>query len=1076
MSTDTSPATAHKGLDLSVLAAMMGDVTPQERASTPLLGRDRELAELQARVGLGDDPRPAPVVLGGDAGVGKTRLLRELGARARGQGWRVLVGHCLDFGDSALPLLPFTEILGRLDDDARDLVASLVAHHPGLGRLLPAGRVLSAAHGRDQDAFDGLATSGPASRTLADGAPLLPRETDEGAVRADLFESLHAALEALGADRPLLLVVEDVHWADRSTRDLLAFLFARGFTTPVSVVASYRADDLHRRHPLRPAVAEWGRMPAVHRMHLTPLEDADVRALVRAVRPGLADGRAVEEIVRRAEGNAFFAEELVVARELGDDALPTDLADLLLVRLDRLPDDARAVVRAAACIGRRVSHTMLAEVVDLAGSALDEALRAAVEANILLPQPDASYSFRHALLGEAVYDDLLPGERARIHAACARALGDGRVPGAAAELARHARAGHDPVTAVRASVQAGEEALGVGGPDEAARHFLTALELLDVPGVAERAEVARTSVVIQAAEALVTAGEGPRAVKLLRSEAGPVGGGRADGDHPATVVLSGGLVPVAGPTGATDPEASARADLLVALAHAALLVDEPGVSALAASEEALDLLHDERTKRRARALAVHSRALAERGRFEVATRAATAASELAAELGLERLQDEAATILGRLKSFVGEPDAAVEAMSDVIRRLRRSSHTIGLVRALHQMGGILYEQACYEEARPYYREAVELAREHGRPWAPFGFDARVLGGICAYLVGDWGDVDRLADVSGETPPAVLAPMLTGLGLHTLAGRGDPSATAVLESLPRSTFRDGWAVVLATGPAIDVRGDAGDLDGAIAAYDRATSAVKDLWHVSSFPAQVRFGALLLGQLAARAATAAGPERDRLVLVGERLVQDREAVAGRRHELDRKDGPEGVAWNLRHHAEHLRLRWRADADPPPLDELVTAWEAALDGFERLGHAYERARTASRLASVLVTAGPEHAARSRQLVEEAREVAERLGALPLLAELGGVGRRRPRGASGGSATAPAASARPAPVVELTPREREVLELVAAGRTNGEIGRQLFISTKTVSVHVSNILAKLGVSGRTEAAAVAREQGLLG
>src|SRR5690606_19036623 len=195
------------------------------------------------------------------------------------------------------------------------------------------------------------------------------------------------------------------------------------------------------------------------------------------------------EIVRRAEGNAFFAEELVVARELGDDALPTDLADLLLVRLDRLPDDARAVVRAAACIGRRVSHTMLAEGVDLAGSALDEALRAAVEATILLPQPDASYSFRHARLGEAVYDDLLPGERARIHAACARALGDGRVPGAAAELARHARAGHDPVTAVRASVQAGEEALGVGGPDEAARHFLTALELLDVPGVAERAEV-----------------------------------------------------------------------------------------------------------------------------------------------------------------------------------------------------------------------------------------------------------------------------------------------------------------------------------------------------------------------------------------------------------------------------------------------------------------------------------------------------------------------------------------------------------------------------------------------------------
>src|SRR5690606_25696174 len=106
------------------------------------------------------------------------------------------------------------------------------------------------------------------------------------------------------------------------------------------------------------------------------------------------------------------------------------------------------------------------------------------EANILVSMPDAGYAFRHALLAEAVYDDLLPGERARIHAACAAALREGRAPGAAAELARHARAGHDPVTAARASVDAGEDALALGGPDEAAEHFLTALELLSLPTVA----------------------------------------------------------------------------------------------------------------------------------------------------------------------------------------------------------------------------------------------------------------------------------------------------------------------------------------------------------------------------------------------------------------------------------------------------------------------------------------------------------------------------------------------------------------------------------------------------------------
>ncbi|RIK16295.1 MAG: LuxR family transcriptional regulator, partial [Acidobacteria bacterium] len=110
----------------------MGDVAQDDRSTTPLVGRDAELAELADRVGLGDAPGPASVVLGGDAGVGKTRLLAELGARAGQAGWRVLVGHCLDFGDSALPLLPLTEVLGRLDADARAVVEPVVAHHPAV--------------------------------------------------------------------------------------------------------------------------------------------------------------------------------------------------------------------------------------------------------------------------------------------------------------------------------------------------------------------------------------------------------------------------------------------------------------------------------------------------------------------------------------------------------------------------------------------------------------------------------------------------------------------------------------------------------------------------------------------------------------------------------------------------------------------------------------------------------------------------------------------------------------------------------------------------------------------------------
>lgn len=1039
----TLPA-AVNGLHLSAIVAMMGDVTPEERAATPLLGRRDELVELADRVGLGTDPRPTPVVLGGDAGMGKTRLLTELGDRARREGWQVLVGHCLDFGDSALPLLPFTEVLGRLDDEARERLAPVVRHHPDLARLLPSGRVMAAEKARGQgDGRGGMTAFSPQREIAGEGTTGRSSE-DDGAVRGTLFEALHAALEMLAADRPVLLIIEDVHWADRSTRDLLTYLYIRGFTTSVSVVASYRADDLHRRHPLRPTLAEWGRMPSLARMHLSPLADADVRALVRAVRPELTDQGRVEEIVRRAEGNAFFTEELLVAQELGPGtgSLPTELADLLLIRLDRLPADARAVVRAAACVGRRVPHLLLAEIVDLPPDDLDRALRAAVEANVLVARSDGAYVFRHALLGEAVYDDLLPGERARIHAACARALAERRVPGAAAELARHARAGHDPVTAVRASVEAGEDSMRLGGPDEAAGHFLTALDLLSAPGVAEQVDVDRTTLVLHAAEALINAGHPPKALALLHDEVGEVGSAATDESGRA-------------------PEE--RASMLIALAGAVLLVDAPPVSALAATAEALDLLGDQRTTLRARALAAHARSNVDRGRFDEATRLAHQAYDLAKELGAQKIQTEAATTLGRLKAYVGEHDAALDAMTGVVARLRREGDPAGLLRALHQLGGILFERGRLEESRAAYREAAELGERHGRRWAPYGFDARLLGGLAAYMVGDWTEVDRIADVSGGPAPPQLAGMLRVLALQTLAGRGDPGATAALDAQPGPTHPDAWQVILETGPAIDIRGDSGDLAGAVTAHDWGVARVKELWRVEVFPAQVRLAALLLGHLATAAGTASGAERRRLADLGVQRVRDAEAFLREAEERDRASGPEGVAWTLRLRAELLRLRRAAGVDPPGLEELVPAWQQTVEAFARLGHRFEHARSAVRLAAVLASAGPEQGDRVRKLVDVARGFGEAVGALPLLTEV--------HAAVGGGAARSQEG-----LVELTPREREVLGLVAVGRSNGEIGRALFIATKTVSVHVSNILGKLGVTSRTEAAAVARDRGLLG
>ena len=313
-------------------------------------------------------------------------------------------------------------------------------------------------------------------------------EAGEGGTTIDktaLFEAVHALFEAAAEQQPLVVVVEDLHWADQSTRDLMSFLFTRPFSQPVALVASYRSDDLHRKHPLRAKVADWSRLQTVHRMSLEPLDAAEVRELVACLGVGsgaiLTDDE-VDMVVERAEGNAFFVEELVGATAGSHDrshdrGLPADLAEVLLVRLDRLDESARQVVRAASVAGRRVTHELLAVATDLDDAALDESLRTAVERNILVAS-DRHYAFRHALLGEAVYDDLLPGERVRLHGRYAAAIGDGRARGTAAELARHAKLAHDDETALKASVQAGHEAAQVGGPDEAAQHFERALRLL----------------------------------------------------------------------------------------------------------------------------------------------------------------------------------------------------------------------------------------------------------------------------------------------------------------------------------------------------------------------------------------------------------------------------------------------------------------------------------------------------------------------------------------------------------------------------------------------------------------------
>jgi DNA-binding CsgD family transcriptional regulator/tetratricopeptide (TPR) repeat protein len=987
--------------ELSVPDAMMGTVAPDRSATHPLMGRARELATLSDWVGVNGSSPTRAVLLAGDAGVGKTRLLAELTASAERAGWRTMVGHCLDFGDSALPYLPFSELVGRLAAEDATAVERLAETHPAISVLAPGRRMLSGAGKVQADDLD----------------------------RGELFEAVHGVIEELAVASPVLVVIEDVHWADQSTRDLLSFLFARPFRGEVAVVASYRTDDLHRRHPLRATAAEWARVPGVQRLLLGPLPDADVRRLVRSLHTGPLRERDVARIVDRAEGNAFFAEELLGASEMSTSGLPDDLADLLLVRLDRLDDGGRAIVRAASCAGRRVSHALLASVVALSELEMERALRSAVDSNVLVHLAPDGYAFRHALLAEAVYDDLLPGERVRLHASYVQVLASKAVDGTAAELAMHARAAHDIATAVRASITAGEDAMAVGGPDEAAKHFETALELI---GRTAHEEIDVVGLVSKANDAVVASGHPARAMALVT-------------DHLNQL-----------PADAPDAD---RARLLIALASTSLLIETRGAS-LQASTEALGLIDEQPTSLRARAMSVHARTNADEGNEEEAARYAMEALSLAQRLDLPRLVAEATTTLAGVDNRAGQVDVALKSLQQVVDLARRDRDTAAEMRGQFLIGQLHFERANLSDAQDAYHLATVAASAAGRPWAPYGFDARLMESMVAYVRGDWDEALRIVDISGQVPPSDPEALLLSVEMMVAAGRGYVDALKLYDEIRPSWVREGQSAINSGTAAIDLLGDSGSIPEMMLTFDEMVECLSITWN-PHFQARIRTTALVLGQLATSAITASQAERSALMDRVPELISSVEAVRQRVKTRKRPFGPEGLAWVARVHSEHLRLRWLADQDGPDEAELVAAWIATVEAFEELGHVFEIARSQARLAAVLRAVG--RTAEADELVAKARATADALGAGPLQAELDAV------------STRPRPQVRRVASESLTGREAEILGLVAQGKSNGEIGRQLFISAKTVSVHVSNILAKLGAGGRTEAAAIARRDGLL-
>ncbi|MFE9613401.1 AAA family ATPase [Streptomyces sp. NPDC006012] len=1006
----------------------------ESRSVSPVfVGRAEELQTLNGALARAAAGEPQALLVGGEAGVGKTRLIEEFAAAAGRRGAVVALGGCVEIGADGLPFAPFSTALRALR------------------RALP-GELDEAAAGQEEDLARLLPELGGAAPAHAFGRP-----DEEGLAR--LFELTARLLERIAADRTVVLVLEDLHWADASTRHLLSYLLRTLRAGRLVVLATYRCDDIHRRHPLRPLLAELDRLRTLRRIELDRFNREEVGRQIAGILAAQPDPARVDGIFERSDGNAFFVEELAVAARAGRRTGLTDtLRDLLLVRVEALSETAQRVVRMVAEGGSTVEYPLLAAATGLAEDDLIEALRAAVNAGILLAVPGGDgFRFRHSLVREAVADDLLPGERSRLNRRYAEAMESdpALVPAdeRAMRLASHWYHAHDPAKALPAVLDASVAARCRYAYTEQLRLLERAMELWDTAPAPVRAALRPVDCVAVypscdpatplryldlMAEAVLAGrmcGERERALKitrralhLLEDEDDPLRAawfwnqrstlvqalGRGDGWHELATAqeLVRGL-----------PPSEVHADVLAGVANW-WTMHEPGPQALAAAERAV---------------------------------------EYARMIDARETELDARITLGVLRVDAGDVEAGLADMHRVMDRSVQEGYPHVAARAYVNLPSGLEAVGRSREAAPILDEGSEYTRKFGL----LGSEARVWANLAEtlYALGNWSEAATAAANAARRGPSTKPLGSAALSLARLAlGRGDLAEAARRLAAARDCFgshdttpqqwlplaRIAVGVAVAEGRLLDARDE----------LHRALDAGVP-------PGTQRYAWPLL-------LAAATAEADARTLPA--------AQPGRAEALDRiaaaaKKLTTGAPVWLAHDSwVRAELRRAAGEDTPGL------WTEVITAFESLDRPYDLARVRRRLAAALLSSGtgrPGHTtaggdderARATELLRLAGAVADHLGARPLADSVALLAQRARLTLTCASQRTPAD---PVEALGLTSRERDVLRLVTAGRTNRQIAEELFISPKTASVHVSNILGKLGVSGRGEAAAVAHRLGL--
>ncbi|MEV5160114.1 AAA family ATPase [Streptomyces sp. NPDC053728] len=1004
---------------------MLGGVETNT-VSPVFVGRTGELAALTDTLARAAAGEPQAMLLGGEAGVGKTRLVEEFLAAARRREAVVAVGGCVEIGADGLPYAPFATALRALRRALPDELAEALAGQEGeLARLLP--------------------ELGEADRAAND---------EHGTAR--LFELAARLLERISATRTVVLVLEDLHWADASTRHLLAYLFRALRNGRLVVIATYRADDVHRRHPLRPLLAELDRLRTVRRVEIDRFSRAEVGRQLTGILAMVPDPSLVDDIFERSDGNAFFVEELARSVECCGDSsgLSDSLRDLLLVRVEALPDDAQRIARIIAEGGSTVEHPLLAAVAGLAEDDLDEALRAAVGANLLLPAPDTDgYRFRHSLVREAVSDDLLPGERTRLNRRYAEALEADpslvRADERAARLASYWYAAHDAVRALPAVLRAAVEARRRYAYNEQLRLLERAMELWDdVPD-----EVRATLRPLDHAEAYPGCGCEPGdPLRYLDLMAEATVAARFGGDRERALHIAKRALRILDGDG--DPLRAAwfwvqRSLLMQSLSRG------DGRQELATAEDLV---------RGLRPSVVHADVLAAVASWGALHRpgpetlvAADRAVEYARLVGEESIELHARLTRGWLTIDAGDVEEGVAEMY-AVRDRAEELHLVGVMsRAAVNLPSSLESCGRSLEAVAAADHGIRICHSHGVPESEAWTRANQAQSY--YSLGYWKESRAAAEAAAplarsRKSNALVAARRTDLALAT-GNFEEAEEQLALNRRHLGHDPQPQHLICPVRHSMVLAARKGMLSEARAAFEAQSD-------IGLPPGTQRYSLPLLHAAAAIEADARGlPATD----PGRPAILER--IRGHLRPLPMLV-PVWAAYGLLIEAELARAE---GADTPD------HWCRAATAFAPLQRPYELAQIRHHQAEAILTASGDRTP-AAGLLREAHAVALRLGARPLVESIELLaGRARivlaaPDAAAGHEADQPA---EPVPAVDaiesfgLTSREQEVHRLVAAGYTNRRIAEELYISPKTASVHVSNILAKLGVSSRGEAAALA-------